>query len=209
MAGATQNCCHPLHVLCTPTQPCIISHHFMQSDIRRVHVCLAVTCHLHFWQNDWDFFCASVVTWVWHIYQNKSQHRKLTLEKKKKENSPQLLLGLEPTTFWSQVQRSNYWAIPIPQLYWSLYAFSRLLWSSCMLSLLPTPVHQCYQLSWLSQSTLGMWSTASEGLEKQVTHHWPAQWVNTQLGSSGWQWCVQLNGVSLSAFLSCEHHCSL
>ena len=23
----------------------------MQSHIRRVHACLAVTCHLHFWQN--------------------------------------------------------------------------------------------------------------------------------------------------------------
>ena len=30
-------------------QPCTMSHH-----ICRVHVCLAVTCHLHFWQNDQD-----------------------------------------------------------------------------------------------------------------------------------------------------------
>ena len=37
-------------VLCTPYNhaPC----HFMQSHIRKVHACLAVTCHLHFWQND-------------------------------------------------------------------------------------------------------------------------------------------------------------
>ena len=37
-------------VLCTPYNhaPC----HFMQSHIRKVYVCLAVTCHLHFWQND-------------------------------------------------------------------------------------------------------------------------------------------------------------
>ena len=36
-------------VLCTPYNhaPC----HFMQSHIRKVHVCLAVTCHLQFWQN--------------------------------------------------------------------------------------------------------------------------------------------------------------
>ena len=37
-------------VLCTPYNhaPC----HFMQSHIRKVYACLAVTCHLHFWQND-------------------------------------------------------------------------------------------------------------------------------------------------------------
>ena len=28
--------------------------HFMQSHKRKVHACLAVTCHLHFWQNDQD-----------------------------------------------------------------------------------------------------------------------------------------------------------
>ena len=28
----------------------------MQSHIRRVHACLTVTCHLHFWQNDRDLF---------------------------------------------------------------------------------------------------------------------------------------------------------
>ena len=26
--------------------------HFMQSHIRKVYACLAVTCHLRFWQND-------------------------------------------------------------------------------------------------------------------------------------------------------------
>ena len=37
-------------------QPCSMSRHFMQSRIRRVHACLAVTCHPHFWQNDRDFY---------------------------------------------------------------------------------------------------------------------------------------------------------
>ena len=39
-------------VLCTPYNhaPC----HFMQNHIRKVYACLAVTCHLHFWQNDRD-----------------------------------------------------------------------------------------------------------------------------------------------------------
>ena len=67
-------------VLCTPYNhaPC----HFMQSHIRKVYVCLAVTCYLHFWQNDWDLLRATAVTLGWNRYQNKSQHRKSTLEKK-------------------------------------------------------------------------------------------------------------------------------
>ena len=56
--------------------------HFIQSHIGRVYVCLAVTCCLHFWQNDWDLFCATAVTQGWNGYRNKSWHRKLTLEKK-------------------------------------------------------------------------------------------------------------------------------
>ena len=44
-------------------QPCTMSHHFMQSHIGRVHACLAVNCHLHTGQNDWDVLHATVVTW--------------------------------------------------------------------------------------------------------------------------------------------------
>ena len=45
------------HVLCTPYNhaPC----HFLQSHIRKVYACLAVTCHLHFWQNDRDLLRAT------------------------------------------------------------------------------------------------------------------------------------------------------
>ena len=95
-------------VLCTPCNhaPC----HFMQSHIRKVYACLAVTCHLHFWQNDRDLLLATAVTRGWNVYQNKSQHRKLTLEKK---ILPPFLQGFEPTTFQSQVH-SNHWAIPAP-----------------------------------------------------------------------------------------------
>ena len=63
-------------------QPCIISRHFMQSHILRVHVCLVVTCHLHFWQNDRDLLRAAVRTRGWNGYRNKSQHRNLTPDKK-------------------------------------------------------------------------------------------------------------------------------
>ena len=85
--------------------------HFMQSHIHKVYVCLAVTCHLHFWQNDQDLLCATAVTWGWNGYQIKSQHRKLTLEKK---ILPPLLHGFEPTTFQSLVRHSNHWATPTP-----------------------------------------------------------------------------------------------
>ena len=68
----------------------------MQSHIHKVYVCLAVTCHLHFWQNDLDLLHAIVVMWGWNRYRNKSQHRKSTLEMK---ILLPFLLGFEPTTF--------------------------------------------------------------------------------------------------------------
>ena len=64
-------------------QPCTsLQRHFMQSHIHRVHVCLAVTCHLHFWRNDQDLLCATAVTQGWNGYRCESQHWKLTLEMK-------------------------------------------------------------------------------------------------------------------------------
>ena len=47
-------------VLCAPYNhaPC----HFLQSHIRKVYACLAVTCHLHFWQNERDLLRATAVT---------------------------------------------------------------------------------------------------------------------------------------------------
>ena len=86
-------------------QPC----HFMQRHIHKVHACLAVTCHLHFWQNDQGLLRATAVTRGWNGYQNKSQHRKLTMEK---TILLLLLQGFEPATFRSRVRRSNHWAIP-------------------------------------------------------------------------------------------------
>ena len=80
-----------------------------------MYVCLAVTCHLHFWQNDQDLLRATVVTWGWNGYRHYSQHRNLTLENK---ILPPLLQGFEPGTFQSRVRHSNHWAIPVP------YAFS-------------------------------------------------------------------------------------
>ena len=53
-------------------------------------------------------------------YQNKSQHRKLTLEKK---ILPPLQQGFEPATFWSRVRRSNHSTIPAPLKQLSLVTF--------------------------------------------------------------------------------------
>ena len=84
---------------------------FNKIHIRKVYACLAVTCHLHFWQNDRDFLRATVVTRGWNGYRNKSQHRKSTLEKK---ILPPFQQGFEPATFQSRVRCSNHWTIPAP-----------------------------------------------------------------------------------------------
>ena len=83
-------------------QPC----HFMQSHIRKVCACLAVTCHLRFWQNDRGLLRATAVTRGWNGYRNKSQHRKLTTEKK---IIPPFQQGFEPATFRSRVRSSNHY----------------------------------------------------------------------------------------------------
>ena len=63
-------------------QPCTsLQCHFIQSHIGRVYASLAVTCHLHFWQNDRGLLRATAVTRAWNGYRNKSQHRRLTLDK--------------------------------------------------------------------------------------------------------------------------------
>ena len=62
-------------VLCTPynSAPC----HFMQSHIRKMRAYLAVTCHLHFWQNDRDILRATAVTRGWNGYRTRTRTRKL------------------------------------------------------------------------------------------------------------------------------------
>ena len=97
-------------VLCTPYNHA--SCHLMQSHIRKVYASLGVTCHLHLWQKDRDLLHATAVTRGWNRYQNKSQHRKSTLEKK---ILPPLLQGFETGTFQSRIRRSNHWAIPVPR----------------------------------------------------------------------------------------------
>ena len=118
------------HIKLQPSRRKFCVHHttmhhinFMQSHISKVYACLAVTRHLHFWQNDRDLLRATAVTRGWNRYRNKSQHEKSTLAKK--FLSP-LLQGFEPATFQSRVRRSNHRAIPAPALnfkakYWVLH----------------------------------------------------------------------------------------
>ena len=68
-------------------------------------MCLAVTCHLHFWQNDRDILRATAVTQGWNGYRNKSKEQKADPGE---EISPTLLPGLEPGTFRSRDRRSNH-----------------------------------------------------------------------------------------------------
>ena len=84
--------------------PYIVHCHHIESHMFRLHVCLDVSCHLHFWQNDQDLLRAIAVTREWNGYRNKIQHRKMTLEKK---ILPSHLRGLDPETFRSRVRRST------------------------------------------------------------------------------------------------------
>ena len=59
---ATWNCC-PLGAHFVYTIHLTLVYSVIQSQIGRLHVCLAVTCHVHFWQNGQDLLCAAVITW--------------------------------------------------------------------------------------------------------------------------------------------------
>ena len=101
-ADATWNCCCLGASYAYTIQPGVASQcQFMQSHIRRMYVCSVVTRQLHFWQNDRDLLRANSVARGWNGYRNKSQHRKLTMEKK---ILPLLLRGLEPGTFRSRAR---------------------------------------------------------------------------------------------------------
>ena len=41
----------------------------------RVYACLGVTCHLRFWQNDWDLLHATAETWGWTDTEKESAHK--------------------------------------------------------------------------------------------------------------------------------------
>ena len=104
MAGATSNCCRLGARSVNTAQPCTsLQCRLIRSHIRSVYRCLGVPCHLHFWQNDRDLLGDTAVTRGWTGYRNKSQHIKMTPEKK---IHPPLRPGLESATFRPRVRQT-------------------------------------------------------------------------------------------------------
>ena len=62
-----QNAAVSAHVLCTSYNHAPAYSVTLFGAIYRVHVCLAVTCHLHFWLNDRDLLRATAVTRGWGV----------------------------------------------------------------------------------------------------------------------------------------------
>ena len=66
MVGATWNSCRLGTRSVYTIQPCTsLKCYFIQKYIGRVHGCLAVTCHQHFWQNDRDLLRSTEKTRCW------------------------------------------------------------------------------------------------------------------------------------------------
>ena len=88
-------------------QPCTsLQYHFIRSHVRCVHVCLILTCSLHFRPNDRDLLRATTVTRGWNGYRNKRQHTQKMTQEKKNKILLSVLPGLDPATFRSRVRRS-------------------------------------------------------------------------------------------------------
>ena len=91
MAGATWNCCRlgasSVYIIQPYTS---LQCNFVQSHIRRAYVCLAVTATCTFGR------MTTALTRGWNGYWNKSQHRKLTLEKDESCTYPRS--AMYPTT---------------------------------------------------------------------------------------------------------------
>ena len=119
LSGATWALSISAHVLCTPyNHAAVLLCHFIRSHIGRVHVCLAVTWHLSFWQNDLDLLHATAVTWGWDGHRNKSQHRKLTLDKKISRLSCR---ELNPWPFDDESRALTTELYPLPFVSWQSY----------------------------------------------------------------------------------------
>ena len=146
-----------------------------------MYACLAVTCHLHFWQNDRDILRATVVTRGWNGYRNKSQHRKSTLEKK---ILPPFQQGFEPATFQSRVRCSNHWAIPAPPA--GSPPLCVFIWTLCIfyepaMTTTKLPLVGCLKfLNWIELNSSVHYSMA----RSQGWRGWQQRvdWSNTSLG---------------------------
>ena len=99
-------------VLYTPCNHVPVYSVIIESHMWRVSVRLAVTCHLHFWQNGWVCVCVRMCSYIGMERISKiSQHRKLALD----FFIPSPLLGIKPATFQSQVQCYTTELSPLPE----------------------------------------------------------------------------------------------
>ena len=84
----------------------------LRAKPRKVHASLAVTCHLHFCQNDRKPVRANAVTRRVEQIPKKESAPKVDPGE---DNCPAAPAGFEPTTFQSRVRSSNHWAILAPR----------------------------------------------------------------------------------------------
>ena len=107
MAGAIWNCRYFGASSVYTIQPC---------KLHANHIHLAVTCHLHFWQNDWDLLHATVVTRgvtdteIRVSTESQPWSRKFSHRSCRDSN---------PRPF-SHEWQSNHWAIPAPHKHCSM-----------------------------------------------------------------------------------------
>ena len=118
MAGATWNVAVSVQVLNIPFNhaPNRLQCHFIQSHIGRVYECSAVTCHLHFWQNDQDLLSATAVTQGGTDTEIKVSKESWPWRRKFSCHSCQ---DSNPGPF-DHESNTNHWAIPAPQSYFDL-----------------------------------------------------------------------------------------
>ena len=108
MARATWNYCRLDASSVYTIQPCTsLQCHFIQTTWVG-YVCLSVTCHLHFWQNDRDLLRATPVTRGWIGYRNESQHRKLAGEENSSSAPAGIRINHESGALTTELPRSAY-----------------------------------------------------------------------------------------------------
>ena len=86
--------------------------HLIRSHIRGMHVCLAVTCHQHFWQNDRDSLRATAVKLGWSGH--RSKNRTAQKADPEKENSLAALAWTRARDLSITTLSLYHWAIPAP-----------------------------------------------------------------------------------------------
>ena len=81
MAGAIETAAFWAHALCTPYNPAPV-YTVSRNHVPGVYVCLAVTWHFYFWQNDRDLLRVTALTRGLNGYRNESTQKVDPGEKK-------------------------------------------------------------------------------------------------------------------------------